>query len=109
VLIGGPYMSGALAGGTTWRYRPIPTEIAARIAGLRDICRDHRIPLQAAALQFPLQHPAVASVIVGMRSAGEVGQNVAFLRYPVPDGFWARLLAERFIAERRSPARGHTS
>ncbi len=109
VLIGGPYMSGALAGGTTWRYRPIPTEIAARIAGLRDICRAHRIPLQAAALQFPLLHPAVASVIVGMRSANEVGQNVAFLRQPIPDEFWENLLSEGFIVERRSLARGPTS
>jgi D-threo-aldose 1-dehydrogenase len=109
VLIGGPYMSGALAGGTTWRYRPIPTEIAARIAGLRDICRDHRIPLQAAALQFPLLHPAVASVIVGMRSANEVGENVAFLRQPIPGEFWEILLSEGFIVERLSLARRYNS
>ncbi len=100
VLIGGPYMSGALAGGSTWRYRPIPTEIGARIARLSVLCRDHGISLQAAALQFPLLHSAVASVIVGMRSADEVAQNVAFLRHPIPDDFWERLLAEGFIAER---------
>jgi D-threo-aldose 1-dehydrogenase len=109
VLIGGPYMSGALAGGTTWRYRPIPAGIGARIARLGALCRDHGIPPQAAALQFPLLHPAVASVIVGMRSADEVGQNVAFLRHPIPDRFWDSLLAEGFIAEPRSPARGLTS
>ena len=97
VLIGGPYMSGALAGGATWRYRPIPTEIATRIGRLDGICRDHDVPLQAAALQFPLLHPAVASVIVGMRSADEVGQNVEFLRHPIPGGFWDSLAAEGFI------------
>ncbi len=109
VLIGGPYMSGALAGGTTWRYRPIPIVIGALIARLNELCRDHRIPLPAAALQFPLLHPAVASVIVGMRSADEVGQNVAFLRQPIPDEFWEALLSEGFIVERRSLTRGHTS
>lgn len=88
VMVGGPYMSGALAGGATWRYRPIPDEIAERIAALRRICAEHGIPVEAAALQFPLLHPAVTSVVVGMRTADEVEQNRAFLDTKIPVEFW---------------------
>jgi D-threo-aldose 1-dehydrogenase len=91
VLVGGPYMSGALAGGTTWRYRPIPPEIDARIAALRQICADHEVDVEAAALQFPLRHPAVASVVVGMRNGDEVRQNLAFLQRDIPPEFWSAL------------------
>lgn len=99
VLIGGPYMSGALTGGTTWRYRPIPPEVAADIARLDRICTRHGVPMQAAALQFPLMHAAVAAVVVGMRSAAEVGQNVDFLHYPIPFEFWLEAASQYLIAE----------
>lgn len=91
VLIGGPYMSGALAGGSTWRYRPIPPDIADDIARLKTLCGRHKVPMQAAALQFPLRHPAVSSVIVGMRSASEVAENYGFLNVSIPDAFWSDL------------------
>jgi D-threo-aldose 1-dehydrogenase len=97
VIIGGPFMSGALAGGTTWRYRPIPETIAADIAKLRAICCDHRVPIKAAALQFPLLHPAVAAVVVGMRLASEVRENVQALYHPIPAAFWQELIAAGFI------------
>jgi D-threo-aldose 1-dehydrogenase len=91
VLIGGPYMSGALAGGETWRYRPIPGEIATDIARLSEACARHGVPMQAAALQYPLLHPTVATIVVGMRSADEVRQNLGFLRTPVPTELWGDL------------------
>ncbi|MBY3163904.1 aldo/keto reductase [Rhizobium laguerreae] len=94
VLIGGPYMSGALAGGSTWRYKLIPQDIADDIERLRTLCDRHKVPMQAAALQFPLRHPAVSSVIVGMRSAPEVAENYSFLNAPIPDGFWSDLEKE---------------
>jgi len=97
VLIGGPFMSGALAGGTTWRYRPIPAGVATDIVRLRDIGRAHGVPVEAAALQFPLRHPAVAAVVAGMRTAGEVRRNVDALHHPVPAAFWEELAAERII------------
>lgn len=99
VLIGGPYMSGALAGGETWRYRPIPNEIAADIARFREICAGHGVPIQVPALQFPLLHPAVSSVVVGMRSADEVRQNVGFVRAPVPAELWDDLAGEGLISD----------
>ena len=99
VLIGGPYMAGVLAGGTTWRHRPVPADIAANIARLRALCAAHGIPLEAAALQFPLLHPAVAAVLTGMRSAEEVRQNIEFLHCTIPPAFWRTLLAEGFVRE----------
>ena len=106
VLIGAPFMSGALAGGTTWRYRPIPEDVAAGIARLRSIGATHGVPLEAAALQFPLLHPAVAVVVVGMRSAEEVRRNAGFLHHPIPAAFWHALLAEGFVREEHLPALG---
>lgn len=91
VLVGGPYMSGALAGGTRWRYRPIPPEVAVDLDRLREICEAHAVPMQAAALQFPLLHPAVTSVVVGMRSANEVHENMAYLASPIGAAFWDAL------------------
>ncbi|MBZ9938136.1 aldo/keto reductase [Mesorhizobium sp. BR1-1-16] len=103
VLIGGPYMSGALAGGATWRYRPIPPDIAADIARLRAVCARNGVPVEAAALQFPLRHPAVAAVLVGMRSADEVERNVAFLQRDIPHSLWADLAAEGLITDAVRP------
>ena len=96
VFIGGPYMSGALAGGSTWRYRPIPDAVASDIARLRSICDRHGIPVEAVALQYPLQHPAVTSVIVGMRSAAEVWQNARHLHTQVPRALWEELRSAGF-------------
>jgi D-threo-aldose 1-dehydrogenase len=99
VLIGGPYMSGALAGGATWRYRPIPPDIAGDIARLKGICLRHGVPMQAAALQFPLRHGAVASIVVGMRSAAEVQENLRYLTSAVPPELWAELACADLIPE----------
>jgi len=106
VLIGAPFMSGALAGGTTWRYRPIPEDVAADIARLRAIGAAHGVPLEAAALQFPLLHPAVAAIVVGMRSAEEVWQNAKFLHHPIPPEFWHALLAGGLVRAEHLPAMG---
>jgi D-threo-aldose 1-dehydrogenase len=101
VIIGGPFNSGILATGAvtgaTYDYRPAPAEIRARTEALERVCRAHGVPLGAAALQFPLAHPAVASVIAGMRSAEEVEANLALLRHPIPDGLWRDLKAEGLV------------
>jgi len=97
VVIGGPFNSGILAtgavDGATYNYRPAPPEILARVARIEALCRRHAVPLAAAALQFPLAHPAVRSVIPGARSADEVRANLALLRVPIPVALWADLRA----------------
>ena len=95
VVIGGPFNSGILATGAvegaTYNYRPAPPEIRARVARIEAVCRRHAVPLAAAALQFPLAHPAVRSVIPGARSADEVRTNLGLLRVPIPVALWTDL------------------
>jgi D-threo-aldose 1-dehydrogenase len=57
------------------------------------------VPLKAAALQFPLHHPSIASVIPGMRSPKEVAENIGLISHKVPKAFWQELHAERLIRE----------
>jgi D-threo-aldose 1-dehydrogenase len=90
-VIGAPFNTGVLAGRDTWNYRPAPPEIVARVSAIRAICDSHEVPLVAAALQFPLAHPAVAAVLPGPRNVAELGSNAELLRYPIPAALWADL------------------
>jgi D-threo-aldose 1-dehydrogenase len=91
VVIGGPLNSGILAGRDSWNYAPAPPEIIARVAAIRAVCDRHEVPLPAAALQFPLAHPAVAAIIPGPRSVGEFAANLELLRRPISPALWADL------------------
>jgi D-threo-aldose 1-dehydrogenase len=91
IVIGGPLNSGILAGRGTWNYRPAPPEILARAKAIEAVCDSHRVPLAAAALQFPLAHPAVAAVIPGPRNVDEFHSNLELLRHPIPPRLWADL------------------
>jgi D-threo-aldose 1-dehydrogenase len=91
VVAGGVYNSGLLAGGTTYDYRPAPPEPRARAERLGRICESYGVPLRAAALRFPLRHPAVASVLVGCRSAAEVDENADLFGLDIPDELWEAL------------------
>jgi D-threo-aldose 1-dehydrogenase len=102
IILGGPYNSGILASGAVqdaWlHYAPAPAEALQRVQALDQACRRHGVPLKAAALQLPLHHPCVASVIPGMRSPQEVADNLAMLRTPVPAALWQELKAAGLIA-----------
>jgi D-threo-aldose 1-dehydrogenase len=91
VIAGGVLNSGLLAGGTTFDYRPAPPERVERTRELEAVCAGHGVPLAAAALQFPLRHPAVASVLIGARSAAEIENDLDLLELPIPDGLWDAL------------------
>ena len=100
VVIGGPFSSGILATGpdpprgtAMYNYRPASDDVRATARRIEAICKRHGVPLVAAALQFPLGHPAVASVIPGGKSPAEVRSNVASMRRPIPGALWADLLA----------------
>jgi D-threo-aldose 1-dehydrogenase len=103
ILIGGPYNSGVLAagsrGGGHYNYEEPAPEILERVRRLEGVALRHQVPLKAAALQFPLTHPAVASVIPGARTAAEVKENVQMFTHPIPSDFWKDLLAERLLPE----------
>ena len=98
VLVAAPFDSGILATGAvpgaTYDYRPAAPEVLGRVQGLERLCAGFGVPLRAAALQFPLRHPAVASVVAGMRSRREVEESLAAMRAPIPEEFWAALDAE---------------
>ena len=95
VIIGGPFNTGILATGAmegaTYDYRPAPADVMARVRRIEAICRSHGVALASAALQFPLHHPAVSSVIPGARSAAEIAANVATFDVPMPPALWAEL------------------
>ncbi len=100
VVVGGAYNSGLLAGGRTWNYAQAPTELIERRDRLARIVREFDVALEAAALQFPLAHPAVASVLVGCRTPEEVRANLAHFAAPIPAELWPRLVADGLLDER---------
>jgi D-threo-aldose 1-dehydrogenase len=91
IVIGGPFNSGILAGRDTWNYESAPPRIVDRVNAIKAVCDSHRVPLAAAALQFPLAHPAVAAVIPGPRNVEEFHANLDLLRHPIPVELWAEL------------------
>jgi D-threo-aldose 1-dehydrogenase len=101
VMIAAPFDSGILATGAvegaTYNYQPATPDILDRVARIERICREHGVPLAAAALQFPLRHPAVASVVTGMRAADEVAQNVGLMRTEIPDALWDALARAKLL------------
>ena len=95
VIIGGPYNSGILATGArpgaTYDYVEASPAVKKRVAAIEAVCLRHNVPLKAAALQFPMAHPAVAAIIPGARSAAEVEENFRLLSMTIPDDFWQEL------------------
>jgi D-threo-aldose 1-dehydrogenase len=103
VIAGGPYNSGILAvgprAGATFNYRAASVEMMDKAARINAVCERHRVPLKAAALQFVLAHPAIASVIPGARSLTEVEENVRMVEFPIPPDLWVELKQTGLIAE----------
>ena len=109
IVIGGPYNSGILAGGalsgSKFNYQSAPPEVVERVRQVEAVAARHEVPLKAAALQFPLAHPAVASVIPGARSAAEAKENFGLMLAPIAPDFWAELKALGLLpAEAPTPA-----
>ncbi|MER5326750.1 aldo/keto reductase [Streptosporangium roseum] len=100
VVAAGVFNSGLLAThdpSGTYDYAPAPAPLLARARRIAAVCESHGVTLPQAALAFPLRHPAVASVVVGARSAAEVARNAALTARPVPDDLWAELATEDLI------------
>jgi D-threo-aldose 1-dehydrogenase len=101
IIIGGPYNSGILATGAvkgaTFNTRLAPEPVLERVRLIEAVCARHNVALPAAALQFPLGHPSVASVIPGARSVAELQQNLAYMQQIIPSALWGDLKAEGLI------------
>ena len=98
ILVAGPYSSGlmsdARAPGSTHDYAPVEPEVLQRAQRIYAIGAEHGVDVGAAALQFPLAHPAVASVVAGMRNAEEATSASLRYRAQAPAEFWRQLRAE---------------
>jgi D-threo-aldose 1-dehydrogenase len=101
IIIGGPYNSGILATGAlpgaTYNYQPAPPALLEKTARIQAVCDRYGVPLRAAALQFPLAHPAVAAVIPGAVTPAEAEDNLAMLRWSIPPALWTDLRDEGLI------------
>lgn len=100
-VIGAVFQSGILASGAvpgaTYNYAPAPPDVMERVRLIEAVCGRHEVPLAAAALQFPLGHPAVASVIPGAFRPDHVTRNVASFRHPIPAALWEELKQEGLL------------
>ena len=97
IVVGAVHNTGILAGRDSWNYRPAPPEVAGRVDAIQAACDRHAVPLIAAALQFPLAHPAIAAVLPGPRNIEEIEENSELLRYPIPSALWADLRDAKLI------------
>jgi D-threo-aldose 1-dehydrogenase len=103
VLIGGVMNSGVLADprpGARFDYLPATPEIIDRARRIGTICERHGVPLRAAAMQFPMAHPAVISLVSGVRSTVHLDEYPDLLRYPITPDLWSELRGEGLIDER---------
>ncbi|MGE0287385.1 MAG: aldo/keto reductase [Bradyrhizobium sp.] len=101
VILGGPYNSGILTGGVkpgaTHDYVAAPSHLIEKAQKIETVCQRHGVELGAAALQFPLFHSAVCSVIPGALSADEVRQNIGRLSVKIPVELWSELKREKLL------------
>jgi D-threo-aldose 1-dehydrogenase len=101
VMLGAALNTGILATGARpgarYNYREAPPAILERVERIEAVSARHATPLLAAALQFPLTHPAVSCVVVGAQSPVEVSANIAAISRPIPPDLWAELQVEGLL------------
>lgn len=100
VFVGGIMNSGVLADprpGATFNYAPAPQPVIDRARRIGEVCARHDVPLRTAAMQFPMAHPAVASLVAGVRSPAHLDEYATLLAHPIPAELWSELRAEGLI------------
>jgi D-threo-aldose 1-dehydrogenase len=98
VVVGGPFNSGILVGRDTFDYGKAPPEIVAKVRAIQAVCDAFNVPLPAAALQFPLLHPAVCNVLPGPRSPQELDGIVDWWNVAIPAELWVTLAEKGLLA-----------
>ena len=103
IVLGGVYNSGILAtgpvAGARFNYAPAPQEVLVRAGAIEEVCRRHGVALASAALQFAHAHPAVTSICLGARDAGQQARNAELFEGPIPEELWDDLRAAALIRE----------
>jgi D-threo-aldose 1-dehydrogenase len=100
VMVGGVMNSGILADPRHDRafvYEVAPAEVVDRARRLAAVCARHDVPLRAAAIQFPLAHPAVTGLIAGVRTIEHLDEYPVAMRRRIPAALWEELRAERLL------------
>ncbi|MFS8050904.1 aldo/keto reductase [Rhizobium sp. BR 314] len=98
IVVGGPYSSGILAGGSHFEYQKAPPEVVAKVERIKAVAQRHGVGIKAAALQFALANPAVAAVIPGASRPERIAEDAAALKEVIPADFWNELRAEHLVA-----------
>ncbi|MCL6653764.1 pyridoxal 4-dehydrogenase [Agrobacterium rubi] len=94
LVVAGVYNSGILASSSAkpkFNYADAPVEIIEKAERLRTICNRFDVPLPAAAIQFPLRHPATTCVVIGAKTAAQLNGNVAWFDQDIPEELWTTL------------------
>jgi D-threo-aldose 1-dehydrogenase len=103
ILLGGVYNSGILATGVKegarYEYDKAPPEIIEKVRLIETICNRYQVSIAAAAIQFPLAHPAIASVVIGVATPEEVKQNAELMQVEIPPELWQDLKASGVLRE----------
>jgi D-threo-aldose 1-dehydrogenase len=102
IVAAGVFNSGLLVGNGKFNYADAPPAMIARVEALTKVCQDFGVALPAAALQFPLAHPGVVSVVTGARTRGQLETNIAWFNSAIPGAFW-QALAERGLIDAAAP------
>jgi len=102
VVVGSPFASGILATGSEcanpmYNYVPAPPKIVEKTRQIEAACARHRVALKAAAIQFLLHHPLVASVLTGSVNAAQASENARLIDEEIPSAFWRDLCEQRLI------------
>jgi D-threo-aldose 1-dehydrogenase len=108
VVIAGVYNTGLLSSArptsdAKYEYEDARAELIACANAIADVCERHGVTLPEAALAFPLLHPAVVSVVVGVRDAAQVNSNVERYSTTIPAELWSDLRAASLLPD--SPLR----
>ncbi|MET7898481.1 aldo/keto reductase [Streptomyces mirabilis] len=98
MVVGGPYSSGILAGGTHFEYQDAPPEVVERVRLIKDIADRNGVSIKAAALQFSLAHPVSAAVIPGATKPSRIAEDLAALHEQIPDRFWRELREAQLVS-----------
>ena len=102
IVVGGVFNSGILvdpAPGARYNYIPAEPAMLARAQRIKAVCDRYDVSLPAAALQFPLAHPRVCTVLLGIRSSAELQKNLRWLDASIPVDLWAELKSEGLLRE----------
>jgi len=103
VVVGGGFNSGILATGAVdgakYNYAPAPADIMDKVSKIEAVCQNYQVPLPAAALQFVVSHPAVASFCAGTRTVKQLQQNLEWFAQEIPAAFWSELKSKGLLRE----------